>query len=148
MPAKMLVVHAVLLHRRVLISLLQPEGYVVKEILMLFTAQSRGDVVIVKLYARRLDIRVAPEFKTKLVHLAQNGHERIVMDMAALEFIDSSGLGALIAGLKALGGRGEMVLCSIPPRLLSLFTLTHVDKLLHIVDSLEDAVDGLVTSAC
>jgi anti-sigma B factor antagonist len=70
------------------------------------------------------------------------------MDMAALEFIDSSGLGALIAGLKALGGRGEMVLCGIPPRLLSLFTLTHVDKLLHIVGSLEEAVDSLVTSAC
>ena len=63
--------------------------------------------------ARRLDIRVTPEFKTQLVHLAQRGHERIVMDMAALEFIDSSGLGALIAGLKALGGRGEMVLCGI-----------------------------------
>jgi len=114
---------------------------------MPFTAQSKGDVVIVTISARRLDIRVTPEFKTRLVHLAQHGHERIVVDMAALEFIDSSGLGALIAGLKALGGRGEMVLCGIPPRLLSLFTLTHVDKLFHIVDSLEDAVDGLVTSS-
>lgn len=115
---------------------------------MPFTAQSRGDVVVVKLYARRLDIRVAPEFKTQLVHLVQSGHARIVMDMAALEFIDSSGLGALIAGLKALGGRGEIVLCGITPRLLSLFTLTHVDKLFHIVDSLEEAVGGLATSVC
>jgi anti-sigma B factor antagonist len=115
---------------------------------MPFTAQSRGDVVVVKLYARRLDIRVAPEFKTKLVHLVQSGHARIVIDMAALEFIDSSGLGALIAGLKALGGRGEIVLYGITPRLLSLFTLTHVDKLFHIVDSREEAVGGLATSAC
>jgi anti-sigma B factor antagonist len=115
---------------------------------MPFTAQSRGDVVVVKLYARRLDIRVASEFKTKLVHLVQSRHARIVMDMAALEFIDSSGLGALIAALKALGGRGEMVLCGITPRLLSLFALTHVDKLFHIVDSLEEAVDGLATSVC
>jgi anti-sigma B factor antagonist len=114
---------------------------------MPFTVQSRGDVVVVKIHVRRLDAHVASEFKTKLVHLVQSGHERIVMDMAALEFIDSSGLGALIAGLKALGGRGEMVLCGITPRLLSLFTLTHVDKLLQIFDSLEEAVGGLATSA-
>ena len=114
---------------------------------MPFTAQSRGDVVIVKVYARRLNAHLAPEFKTKLVYLVQSGHERIVIDMTALEFIDSSGLGALSAGLKALGGRGEIVLCGITPRLLSLFTLTHVDKLFHIFDSIEEAVGGLVTSA-
>jgi anti-sigma B factor antagonist len=114
---------------------------------MPFIAQSRGDVVVVTLYARRLDIRVAPAFKTQLVYLVLSGHARLVIDMAALEFIDSSGMGALIAGLKALGGCGEMVLCGITPRLLSLFTLTHVDKLFHIVDSLEEAVSRLVTSA-
>ena len=114
---------------------------------MPFTAQPQGDVVVVKLHTKRLDAHLAPEFKAKLVHLVQSGHERIVMDMAALEFIDSSGLGALIAGLKALGGHGELVLCGITPRLLSLFQLTHVDRLLHIFDSVEEAVSGLATSA-
>ena len=115
---------------------------------MPFTAQPRGDIVVVMVHAKRLDAHLAPEFKAKLVHLVQSGHERIVMDMAALEFIDSSGLGALIAGLKALGGRGEIVLCSITPRLLSLLKLTHVDKLFHIFDSVEEAVGGLATSVC
>lgn len=114
---------------------------------MPFTAQLSGDVIVVKVHAKRLDVYLAPEFKAKLVHLVQSGHERIVMDMAALEFIDSSGLGALIAGFKALGARGEIVLCGITPRLLSLFQLTHVDKLFHIFDSVDEAVSGLVTSA-
>ena len=114
---------------------------------MPFTAQRNGDVIIVKVHAKRLDAHLAPEFKAQLVHLVQSGHERIVMDMAALEFIDSSGLGALIAGLKALGGRGEMVLCGITPRLLSLFQLTRVDRLLHIFASVEEAGSGLATSA-
>ncbi len=114
---------------------------------MPFTAQLSGDVIVVKVHAQRLDAYLAPEFKAGLVHLVQRGHERIVVDMAALEFIDSSGLGALSAGFKALGGRGEIVLCGITPRLLSLFQLTHVDKLFHIVDSVEEAVSGLVTSA-
>ena len=69
---------------------------------MPFTVQPSGDVLIVKVHARRLDTSLAPEFKAKLVHLVHSGQERIVMDMAALECIDSSGLGALIAGLKAL----------------------------------------------
>ena len=114
---------------------------------MPFTVQPSGDVIVVKVHTKRLDAYLAPEFKAKLVHLVQSGHERIVMDMAALEFIDSSGLGALIAGLKALGGRGEIVLCGITPRLLSLFQLTHVDKLFHIFDNVEEAVYELVTSA-
>ena len=114
---------------------------------MPFTVQPSGDVIVVKVHAKRLDAHLAPEFKAQLVHLVQSGHERIVMDMAALEFIDSSGLDALIAGLKALGGRGEMVLCGITPRLLSLFQLTRVDRLLHIFDSVEEAVSGLATSA-
>ena len=114
---------------------------------MPFTAQPSGDVIVVKVHVERLDAYLAPEFKAKLVHLVQSGHERIVIDMATLEFIDSSGLGALIAGLKALGGRGEIVLCGITPRLLSLFQLTHVDKLFHIFDSVEVAVSGLAISA-
>ena len=114
---------------------------------MPFTAQPIGDVIVVEVHARRLDAYLASEFKAKLVHLVQSGHERIVMDLAALEFIDSGGLGALIAGLKALGGRGEIVLCGITPRLLSLFQLTHVDKLFHIFDSVDEAVSGLATSA-
>src|SRR4029453_5282365 len=115
---------------------------------MPFTVQSSGDVSVVKVQAKRLDAYLAPEFKAKLVDLVQRGPERSVMDMAVLEFIDSSGLGALIAGLKALGGRGEIVLCGITPRLLSLFQLTHVDKLFHIFDNVEVAVSGLATSAC
>jgi anti-sigma B factor antagonist len=114
---------------------------------MLFTVEPNGDILIVKIHAKRLDAYLAPEFKASLVHLVQSGHECIVIDMAALEFIDSSGLGALIAGFKALGGRGKIVLCGITPRLLSLFQLTHVDKLFHIFDSAEEAVRGLATSA-
>jgi anti-sigma B factor antagonist len=114
---------------------------------MPFTVQPRGDVTVVKVHVRRLDTSLAPEFKAKLVHLVQSGQERIVMDMAALEFIDSSGLGALIAGLKALGGRGEMVLCGITPRLLSLLQLTHVNTLFRMFDNVEEAVSGLLTRA-
>ena len=114
---------------------------------MPFTVQSSGDVIVVTVHTKRLDAYLAPEFKAKLVDLVQSVHERIVMDMAALEFIDSSGMGALIAGLKALGGRGEIVLCGITPRLLSLFQLTDVDKLFHIFDSAEEAVSRLATSS-
>ena len=114
---------------------------------MPFTAQPGRDVIIVKVHVKRLDTYLALEFKAKLVHLVQSGHERIVMDMAALEYIDSSGLGALIAGVKALGGRGEIVLCGITPRLLSLLQLTHVDRLFQLFDSVEDAMSELATSA-
>ena len=77
---------------------------------MPFTAQPSGDVIVVKVHATAGRLS-CPEFKAKLVHLVQSGHERIVMDMAALEFIDSSGLGALIAGFKRLADAAR--LCSV-----------------------------------
>ena len=53
---------------------------------MPFTVQPSGVVSVVKVQAKRLDAYLAPEFKAKLVDLVQSGHERIVMDMAAVSY--------------------------------------------------------------
>jgi len=49
----------------------------------------------------RLNMAVAPAFRTQLHTLVTSGSDRVVVDLSGIESIDSSGLGALISGLKA-----------------------------------------------
>ncbi len=55
------------------------------------------------------------EDKEHLHRSTMKGENRIVPDLAAVRFVDSSGIGALVSALKALGGKGDIVLCGVPP---------------------------------
>ncbi|MBM3224526.1 MAG: STAS domain-containing protein [Candidatus Tectomicrobia bacterium] len=112
---------------------------------MPFSAQPKADALVVKVHAKRLDARAAPEFKSKLTSLIQEGHTQLVVDMTQVDFLDSSGLGAMIAGLKLLGGNGEIVLCGVNPKLMSLLKITRVDKLFRLFATPEEALTGLTT---
>jgi anti-sigma B factor antagonist len=57
-------------------------------------------LAVVKLNGR-LDLLSAVEVKQKLAAVVAEGHTRLVVDLGEVSFIDSSGLGALISGLKA-----------------------------------------------
>jgi anti-sigma B factor antagonist len=66
-----------------------------------------------------------------------------VVDLGAVEFVDSSGLGALVALLKQLSGRGELVICGARETVMSMFKLTRLDKVFQIVATQDDAVAAL-----
>lgn len=99
-----------------------------------------GDVAIVSPTMRRLDGAVAPAFKTAVQAVIQGGDKRLVLDLQNVDFMDSSGLGALVSVLKALGGAGALVVCNVRGGVLSLFKLTRMDKVFAIAESREEAV--------
>ena len=100
-------------------------------------------IAIVEPTARRLDAAVAPAFKQQVVALVQGGERRIVVDLSAVDFLDSSGLGALVSVLKALGGQGALAVCGPKGSVLSLFKLTRMDKVFAIEATRADAVRRL-----
>jgi len=65
--------------------------------------RKEGDVLIVKPLAERLDASVAVAFNGRVSELIDNGNELVVLDMSEVDFIDSSGLGAVISTVKKLG---------------------------------------------
>ena len=67
----------------------------------------------------------------------------IVLDMSDVTFIDSSGLGALIASLKIIGDDGELVLCGARDTVESMFKLTRMNKVFRMFGSPEEAVSSL-----
>ena len=98
------------------------------------------DVTIVTPQVKRLDSAVAPAFKEAVLKVVHEGHKRLVVDLDNVDFMDSSGLGALVSVLKGLGGSGALGICNLKGGVQSLFKLTRMDKVFTISTSAADAV--------
>ncbi|WP_194715180.1 STAS domain-containing protein [Noviherbaspirillum soli] len=98
------------------------------------------NVAIIRPATKRIDSAVAPAFKEAVLKLVQAGDKRIVLDLEGVDFMDSSGLGALVSVLKGLGGSGALGVCNVQGGVQSLFKLTRMDKVFTISDNLAEAV--------
>jgi len=83
---------------------------------------------------------MAVDIKSKLNEIIQNGGEKIVIDLSSLEFIDSSGLGAMVSVLKKIGMPGKVKLCGVKDGVRSILELTRLDKVFPIYHSVKEAV--------
>jgi len=90
----------------------------------------------------RLNMVSARRLKELLSELVSDGTSRIVVDMAETTFLDSSGLGALIAGLKsARQAGGDLRIARPTPSVQTVFQLTNLDKVLRARETVEGAFD-------
>jgi anti-sigma B factor antagonist len=99
-----------------------------------------NDVLVIGLHEDNLDASNVREFKDVIQSMM---HERtkVVLDMSAVKFVDSSGLGALISCLRALNSRrGDFKLCAMSKTVRALFELMRMHRVFNIYDSREDAV--------
>ena len=110
---------------------------------MRFEQSQIGDVLVAKVLNSRIVAEVAPRFKHQLIGYITQGHRSIVLDLQAVSFIDSSGLGALVSSLKAIGNGGDLVLCGAGGTVVSMFKLTRMDKVFRMFNTPEEAVAAL-----
>ncbi|HZD66261.1 MAG TPA: STAS domain-containing protein [Acidimicrobiales bacterium] len=90
-----------------------------------------------------VDVYTAPRLRERLVELVSQGARRIVVDLEGVEFLDSTGLGVLVGGLKRLRSHdGDLTLVCTQPRILKVFEITGLTKVFSIHDSLEQATSG------
>ena len=88
-----------------------------------------------------VDVYTAPRLREKLVELATQGKHHIVVDLEGVEFLDSTGLGVLVGGLKRLRSNdGDLVLVCTQHRILKVFEITGLTKVFSIHDSVDAAV--------
>jgi anti-sigma B factor antagonist len=113
---------------------------------MRFEESTIGDVLVARVLDSRIVAEVAPRFKSQLLNYINGGSRSIVLDLQAVSFIDSSGLGALVASLKALGQDGDLVLCGTGGAVVSMFRLTRMDKVFRMYSTAEDAVSALLNT--
>lgn len=100
------------------------------------------DLLIVTFQEERLDVAVAAHFKERVRGLIDAGNRRIILDLALVEFIDSSGLGAIVACLKMLGGDGDIIICGARETVASMFRLTRLDRVFLMYDGVVEALSA------
>src|SRR4030095_11054874 len=107
----------------------------------------KGDgVLIVDLLVDRLDASIASTFRNKLIEIIEDGNILIILNLMNVTFVDSSGLGSIISGLKTLGEKGDLTLCCIDERIMSMFRLTRMDRVFKIFKTEGEAIDNLSSS--
>jgi anti-sigma B factor antagonist len=99
-----------------------------------------GEVVV---YPQgKLDARTALAFKEQLRKIADDHPAVVIVDLAQVAFIDSSGLSALVSGMKAIRQNGGMLNLSSPrQQALTALRLTLLDRVFPIFPNLEDALE-------
>lgn len=91
-----------------------------------------------------LNARSAEEAKQTFRDLVDQGVTQVVVDLQEVPFIDSSGLAALVSGLKTLGGESTNLKLAAPQsQARLLFELTMFDRVFEIHDSVDDAKNSL-----
>ncbi|MGA8255147.1 MAG: anti-sigma factor antagonist [Nocardioides sp.] len=88
-----------------------------------------------------IDVYTAPKLRDKITELVASGVYDIVIDMEAVEFLDSTGLGVLVGGLKKVRAHdGSLALICNQDRLLKIFRITGLAKVFVIHESTEAAL--------
>jgi anti-anti-sigma factor len=110
---------------------------------MTITVTPRPGGIAVVRPAGVLDLRVAPELKRRLAEAVAAGNSQLVVDMAEVSFIDSSGLGALISGLKtAQQAGGDLRIARAGQQIRVALELSALQHLLRRYGTVEDALLG------
>lgn len=107
------------------------------------TVEPRSTETAIVRPSGRLDLLSAGEVRKQLSQTVAEGRRRIVVDLEDVSFIDSSGLGALVGGLKsARQAGGDLRLARPREQARVILQLTTLEKVLRPYPSLEEALAG------
>lgn len=102
------------------------------------------NIILVHL-SGRLDAVTTPKVKTVLQQLTTTEQPKIVIDLNEVSFIDSSGLAALVSGLRsARENGGTIALSGVQPQARTVFHLTMMDRVFSIHPTPDEARRSLV----
>ncbi len=88
-----------------------------------------------------IDVYTAPKLRDKITELVGDGVYDIVIDLEGVEFLDSTGLGVLVGGLKKVRAHdGSLSLVCTQDRLLKIFQITGLSKVFAIHETAEAAL--------
>jgi anti-sigma B factor antagonist len=106
------------------------------------TTRSEGDSTVV-VVGGEIDVYTAPKLREQLIDLVNAGRYHLVVDMEGVEFLDSTGLGVLVGGLKRVRAHdGTLRLVCTQERILKIFRITGLTKVFPIHDTVDDAVSA------
>jgi anti-sigma B factor antagonist len=106
----------------------------------MFEKTQVGEVAVVK-PKENLEASNSSAVKKFLIDSIEGESNRMVVDLTELRFVDSSGLGALIAALKTAQAKGgDVRLCGLSSSVQTIFELTRLNRVFKMFGSVDEAV--------
>jgi anti-sigma B factor antagonist len=103
------------------------------------STRTEGVYTIVEIVGE-LDVNTVPRLRERLAALIADGHHHLVVDLQGLDFLDSTGLGVLVGGLKRVYPHdGSFQLVCTQERILKIFRITGLINVFSIHSSVEAA---------
>lgn len=111
---------------------------------MKIETETHEGVLALTINAERVDAASTVQLKNQFREATEDWQDRVIIDLHRVQFIDSSGLGAMVALLKLLKGQ-KLELASLTPTVSKVFDLTRMDKVFEIHGDLHTALNGPAT---
>jgi len=111
---------------------------------MNFVIENKKDITIFRLQEKRLDASLAPELKSQVLMLVAEGKKYLIFDLAQVDAIDSSGIGALlIAHRHTAEHEGFAAFIGIHGNVKDLLQMMQLHKQLYIFSSVQEVLRNL-----
>lgn len=105
---------------------------------MKFNTSIKNNKIILHLY-EEINLYTVAKLKAELENIINNNISSLVVNMANVTYIDSSGIGALIGAYKKITAKnGKLYLCELPEQVFKVFKLTSLHKIFPIYNKMED----------
>jgi len=111
---------------------------------MRLVEQKIGSNVILSVLEPRLVADKAQPFKEAVGRYYANGPISLALDLAKVEFIDSTGLGAILSILKRVGKSGDIIVTGTSDTVGSMFKLTRMDRVFQMFPTVDEALSARV----
>lgn len=95
---------------------------------------------VVHLNGSRLDAAVVVQFKDKIRKVTAGGNGCLILDMTKVDFMDSSGLGAIVSVMKHIGPERKLVIAGLSATVAKVFKLTRMEKVFSIYPDVDAAL--------
>ena len=103
-------------------------------------SEQLSNTLVLTADATRIDAACAIQFKDQMRELTANVSGRVVLDLSTVDFVDSSGLGAIVAAMKMLSPNHRLELAALSPTVDKVFRLTRMDTVFSIHQDLQAAL--------
>ncbi|RKY85003.1 anti-anti-sigma factor [candidate division KSB1 bacterium] len=106
-----------------------------------FEMKKRDNIAIFTINSTRLDSSKAPQLKTEFLRLISEDYKNIIVNLVNVESIDSSGLGALLFGLRqSTNKNGNLKLVGLQSKVSSLLKISKLDRVLEVFEDEENCI--------
>lgn len=114
---------------------------------MQLQSESSGSKLVVTVEDERIDAANAMKFKDQMRWIVEDSEQDVLLDMSQVDMIDSSGLGAIVTVMKAMGSDRSLELAGLSEKVRTVFSLTRMDSVMTIHDSVEDGLGGIARAS-